>query len=159
MYLDRPPKTCAGTQLRMSRRAPVEGLLGVEVLPVVFANLSAQPCRISGYPDVQALNARRARVHVKIVQGAYGPKEPQRVSRVILAAHGGRGVFGVSFIDHPAGSGKDWRHCHRFRLVRARLPGERAFHTVSFQFGHAKGTEHWLSACDELLVSPLGPAG
>jgi hypothetical protein len=146
-----PAKECGAKQVRLQRPTQVDGLLGTEVIPVVITNVSSRPCSISGYPRIQLLNTRHRPVALKIAHGALGPKEPKRVSTVVLAPPKGRATFSVSFVDHPGPVPTS--DCRKFHFIRATLPGQHVALTTT----SGVPTE----VCDGrpnpwLYVSPIG---
>ncbi len=142
---------CKGDQLGIPGTAPVDGLLGVEVIMIDVVNVSRVSCRLAGYPRVRLLDRRSARVLIRTVHGELGPKEPNRVSEITLGADGGRGTFGLSFNDNAPAN-----NCHTFRYVSAKVPGQRGFRPARVAKTNPSGT---LDLCGGMLdVSPLGPA-
>jgi hypothetical protein len=143
---------CRAAQVRFQSPAHVDGLLGTGVVHIVITNTGSRPCAISGYPRVQLLNAHRRPVAIKVIHGTLAPKEPVRVSTVVLAQTRGRATFGVSFADHPGPAPAS--DCRKFYFIRAILPGQRTALTTA--------TEIPAQVCGgrpnpSLYVSPIGP--
>jgi hypothetical protein len=114
---------CGANQIHVAKRGQVGGILGTTIVSVALRNDASTSCVLSGYPGVILLGAGHQHVSLKVTHGELGPKEPRKVTRIVLGGHQGGAMFAISFVDHPGpASPKD---CHAFTYLLSSLPGHR----------------------------------